>query len=820
MSTRLITVSGIILIALQFWSAEASAQSAAEKRANRYYENFAYGPAIELYEYVIRKAPENKAVIRNLADSYWKTNNSKKTEYWLNKVVDAGIAQPPDYLYLAQAQEMNGNKDDAKKNFEKYDQLMAADQRGERFTKALSDYSSFFAESGSYRIEPLTSNTSGSDFSPAFIDTGSTREMVVVSNGFGKDYIKSIFPWNNRRWLDLYSVKMLNDSVVSDVEALPRKINSKYHEGPSSYSPVTKTLAFTRNSFYKGKVKRSSDHINKLNIYFSQLENGKWTSITPFPLNNPEYSTGHPTFTKDGKSLYFVSDMAGGYGGTDIYVSHFSDNRWSAPENLGTAVNSEGNEMFPFIYQDSLLYFASNGWAGMGGMDIFRSEIKNGIAGKPQNLGSPVNSPSDDFGIIVKAGGNSGYFSTNRAGGSGEDDNYRFVYTMQPTTLFVVDQDLVKGVPGAKLEVYQGDVLLYKKTADAEGKSEFPLKPCQKIQVVSTAPGYPDLIQEVETSCSSTGSREIRILMKKPKLYVNVFDKYKAVDIEGATVTVTDITAGNLAPVTGTTDEKGFSGFTVVPCHEYKITATKSGLPEVSQTKKAPCASKEESVSARLGTGIAPIRGVTVKITVLDEQTGAPVANAQITMLNKANNQVVKFMTDDAGYYETVLTENSSVNLVANRIGYFSTSKSKADISVPKGEKVVTKQLRLLKLREGGTIALEGIFYDLKKSEIRPDAAKVLDYVVQVMQENPGMVIELGSHSDSRGSDDDNMKLSEARAQAAATYIVSQGIDAKRITGKGYGETQLKNKCGNGVKCPENMHQENRRTEIRIVDFE
>jgi outer membrane protein OmpA-like peptidoglycan-associated protein len=177
-------------------------------------------------------------------------------------------------------------------------------------------------------------------------------------------------------------------------------------------------------------------------------------------------------------------------------------------------------------------------------------------------------------------------------------------------------------------------------------------------------------------------------------------------------------------------------------------------------------------------------------------------------------------MTDEFGVYETVIPENAAVSASASRIGYFSTSRSKADFSAPKGEKMITKELKLLKLREGGIIALEGIYYDLGKFNIRHDAGRVLDYVVYVMNENPAMIIELGSHTDSRGSDSDNLSLSEKRANAAAEYIIGTGVDRSRVSGKGYGETQLKNKCGNGVKCDDKLHQENRRTEIRIVNFE
>jgi len=803
------------LFLLLIGASQLNAQSPAERKANRLFENFAYPEAIELYEHVIKKKPDNTAVIRNLADAYRKVNNSEKTEKWLNRVLEAGIAKNEDYFYLAQALETNGKHEEARRYYEKYDQLMAADKRGERFSVAMKDYSGFFSESESYKLENLSINTAGSDFSPAYYPGG----IVLVSNGHGKSFPKSIFPWNNEPWLDLYLSKGENDSALQAAKHLPGKINTKYHEGPVSYDVNSKTLAFTRNNYYKGKVKRSSDHVNKLNIYLATAEGEDWKTITPFPHNSKEYSTGHPSFSADGKQLYFSSDMPGGLGGSDLYVSRFENNTWTKPENLGPNINTEGNELFPFIYKDSLLCFSSNGWGGMGGLDVFQSELKNGTFSKPENKGAPINSPSDDFGYIFNNFGKNGFFSSNRSGGKGGDDVYRFSYTMRPTAIIIVDKDEVKAVQKAHIQLFQDNVLIAEMDADGEGKSLAKLRPCTEYTVITTGEGYPKHEQILKSNCPAS-KEDLRILMKRPKLYVNVFDKYLNKDIAGAEVTVSDLTKTGSPAMKGIADEKGFIRFYLTPCHEYQVIAKKAGLPDVSRKVTAPCDENGADAVARLGTGIAPIRGIPLQIKVVDEQSNAPVANARIKLVNKKSSEVNDILTDENGMYETVLNENTSWMLSSSSIGYFSTSKSKSEVTANKGDKKLVKELKLLKLREGGIIALEGIFYDLAKSDIRPDAAKVLDYVVLVMDENPSLVIELGSHTDSRGTDADNLKLSDARAKSAADYIVSKGVAANRITGKGYGETVLKNKCGNGVKCADKLHQENRRTEIRIVDFE
>ena len=795
---------------------KASAQSPAERRANRLFENFSYEPAIELYEYVIRKNPENRSVIRNLAESYRKTNNPAKTAQWLARAIEVGINRNEDILYYAQALEMIGKKEEATKYFQKYDQLMGADKRGERFAKSLTNYVDLFMESGQFRVENIRENTKDADFSPAFYPGG----LMLVSERGNSAYIKSVFPWNNRRWLDLFVSTGENDSNLTSTTRLPDRINSKYHEGPVSYSPERNMLAFTRNNYFDGKVQRSSDHINKLSILFTSPKGKGWTKPVKFAHSSAEYSVGHPAFGKQGTTMWFISDMPGGLGGTDIYVSRLENDVWSKPENLGPKVNSEGNEMFPFVLNDSLLYFASNGWGGLGGLDIFKFNLQDAQQTKPDNIGSPVNSSGDDFGLIMRPGARSGFFTSNREGGKGNDDIYRFTYSPRPGAILVIDQDEVKPISRANVSwKLEGDSIVKEGITDLEGKTSTFLKPCQWYQISVKADGYPEKVIPVQTACPVKPGEEIRILVKKPKLYGNVFNKYLNTDIEGAAIQLFDLSTGGKEVGSATSDTKGYFKFILYPCHEYKVVARKEGLPEVSRIFKAPCTDKEEDVAVKLGTGIAPQRGASLQVYITDEQSGAPVAGARVSVLDKKGD-VNDYLTDDNGFFETVLLEGNTYKVDSRRVGYFSTSKSKMDITVAKGERKIIKDLKLLKLAEGGTIALEGIFYDLAKYDIRPDAARVLDYVVQVMNENPSMKIELGSHTDAQGSDADNLVLSDKRAKAAAEYIISKGIQADRITGKGYGETRLKNKCGNGVKCPDKLHQENRRTEIQILDFE
>ena len=795
-------------------------QSPAERRANRLYSNYAYSDAIELYEHLLKKSPEKKGMMRNLSDCYIKTGQTEKAESWLAKALLGENGSSADYLQLAMLQESLGKREEAKANFAKCQSMNATDPSSNRYLKTMENQAVLFAESDCYRIQKLIQNSVGTDFCPTPFSVNGQNYLLVVSNGFNEEYAKSIFPWNKKRWLDLYALPLTNDSTAEKARALPRTINTKYHDGPASWNEKTKTLAFTRNNFYKGKVKRSKDRVNKLTILFASFDGKTWSTPTPFPFNNPEYSIGHPCINADGNELYFSSDMPGGYGGSDIYVSTKTGNEWSKPVNLGAMVNTTGNELFPFLQSDSLLYFSSTGWGGLGGLDIYTAQRENNEWQQAENAGSPINSQLDDFGVWISADCRTGYISSNRDGGAGNDDIYRFTFTPKPSTLTVRDQDDLTPVKDADVFVYLDGKKKYALKTDLSGSAQVYLNLCKKYSFVTNAKGYPEHVRDQEMPCVAGSSRDVQLAIRRPKAYVQVYDLYSQAMIQGAAITLNNLTDVNDPGDLGETDEKGYYRFALNPCHEYEVTVTKKGLPEVKKRFKAPCGLKDDDIAVRLGTGIAPPKGVIVRLTIVDEQTGAPVPSAKVIIKNKQDKTEQEYFADANGELEAVAREDAELEIRATRVGYFSTSRSKTAIKVPKGQKSMLETLKLLKLAEGGIIALEGIFYDLNKIEIRKDAAKVLDYVYQVLLENPTMVIEMGSHTDARDSDERNMKLSEGRAASAVAYIVAKGIEASRITSKGYGETQLKNKCGNGVKCPEAMHQENRRTEIRIVSFD
>ncbi|GAB4396480.1 MAG: OmpA family protein [Microscillaceae bacterium] len=427
----------------------AQAQSKLEQ-ANAAYDKFHYAEAIPLYEAVLRDEPRNGEAEEKLADSYRRIGNSREAEKWYAKVVQQPKASLESKLYYAQALAMNGNYEEARLWYKAYAREARRDQRGFQFGKAYEDTANFHKDAARYQLQLAPFNSPQADFGPSFYQDGL---VFCSSRPPGETRMVPKYKWNDSYFLDLYFVP----NGVNGTELFDAHFKSKLHDGPITFYNGERAAVFTRNNYYKGKTQRSQDGVNKLKMYFTEVRDGEWSNITEFPFNDNEYSVGHPAFSIDGLTLYFVSDMPGSLGGTDIFRTNYENGRWTFPENLGPGINTPGNEMFPFLDASNNLYFASDGHPGLGGLDIFLAKNIQGRFGKPQNLGVPINSQRDDFGFIVDIDLGEGYFSSNREGGAGDDDIYRFVTQTCQLYFTVLDQRTGKPVPDAFIQVEEKD---------------------------------------------------------------------------------------------------------------------------------------------------------------------------------------------------------------------------------------------------------------------------------------------------------------------------------------------------------------------------
>lgn len=472
------------------------AQSARLRSANRAFDNYSYADAVRSYEDFLRTDKktdpvERKEALEKLAYSYRRLQDTRNAERVYGELVENFTdADSRNYLYYAQALASNGKYRESQRMYSKYAESQSEDLRGRKFTVTYMDMNRFYKDSAMYRVEYLPVNSRQADFSPMYFKGG----LVFVSARAESGVIKRVFNWNQTPFLDLYfapdtatlkgtkevyrsssaslsgaSPREGNSGTLSEATAdasedLPmpttkaekfsRTLNTKYHEGPASFFKDFSKVVFTRNNYNAGKARKSNDGINKLKLFIADQKGKDWGNVKELPFNNNDFSCGHPALSPDDSKLYFVSDMPGGYGGTDIYVVEYNGGQWGIPVNLGKEINTEGNEMFPFIDGSGNIYFASDGHEGLGGLDIFYAELKDGIAYKGvQNLGAPINSEKDDFGLITDKDRGTGYFSSNRVKGVSDDNIYSFRRTCRPLDILVFDAKTGSPIEGADVRI-------------------------------------------------------------------------------------------------------------------------------------------------------------------------------------------------------------------------------------------------------------------------------------------------------------------------------------------------------------------------------
>lgn len=644
----------IFLLSLLFCTAVVAKDSTLKRKlADNYYSNFDFHKAIPMYEQLLKDHPKDYSLNERLATIYDHLNDSRSAEKYYEFLVGNAGAKPSVVLKYANVLSRNGKYELAKKQFANYHPENQTDTRGAMFENAYQNLNAFYKDSASFKIKMMPFSSEADDFSPAYFGDA----IVFSSDRSGFSMVRSMYNWTQSPYLDLY----IADPGSSKARPFAKELNTPYHEGPVCFDASLDTVIFTRSSYYNSTLFKSNDGITKLGLFQANWNprEKKWVNVKPLSLNNVEYSVEHPALSSDGQALYFASDMPGGFGGMDLYVSHQirdldGGRSWGAPVNLGSAINSPGNDLFPFIDRQGNLWYASDGIPGLGGLDIFCAPKSADGFSEVINPGYPMNTRFDDFGYITKDDGQNGYLSSDRRNEHGKDD----IYSVSRSLL---KKEVVK--PKAPALKLQGFVF---GAADKD-----PIPACAVV-----------------------------ILNEKTSIGIKV-----------------------------RTDMQGQFVQELQPESEYVVSA------------------------------------------------------ANTTIKGKCNEAKARISTVGLQMDSTLI------------------------VSIPV-------------YCEGDVISVADIYYDLNKFDIRPDAEKILDKLLKVMSDYPNMVIELRSHTDSRGSSAANQILSDNRAKAAADYLYSKGIQRSRILSKGYGESMLLNKCADGVPCPEEEHQKNRRTEFKVLRVE
>ncbi|WP_165750014.1 OmpA family protein [Cellulophaga sp. Z1A5H] len=412
----------LLAIAILFSIFSASAQDQL-KRANTYFDRAFYSEAIPLYE-EIATTNKSAAVIKNLADSYYNTYQMPQAAKWYAYLTSI-YGETLNETYFFKYSESLKATGELNTSFEILTQYYQAKEDTTQLKKIKSDFNyleNIQAIGPRFSIENLALNTTNSEFGAVQI----ANQIVYTAS---KKKNAKIYRWNNQNYLDLYQQPvgelMYGDSLS---KSFSTTINTKMHEGTFAITKDRNTLYFTRNNFIKGKKKTDAKKISNLKIYRATRVDSMWANITALSFNSDDFSNEHPSLSSDEKTLYFASDRSGGFGSFDIYKVHIQENDfYTDPENLGSLINTDKKEQFPFIDKNDNLYFSSNGHPGFGLLDIFIAKKDKNQFHKPDNVGFPVNSSYDDFSYFQNK--DKGFFASNRPGGKGSDDIYSFTIT-------------------------------------------------------------------------------------------------------------------------------------------------------------------------------------------------------------------------------------------------------------------------------------------------------------------------------------------------------------------------------------------------------
>lgn len=595
----------IVLAGLSF----AQGQTTKLQRADALFKAGAYFDAIDIYKNELEKIQQDKVALANylnkIATCYRLIGNARQAELWYQKAITKNCGDPKVYFYYAEMLKMGEKYDPALENYQKYKQLVPNDKLADVGIRSCELAKQWIATPSGYEITDVRSiNTKQSEYSPVYGSSDYTSLFFTSSRtGSTGGKVSSV---TGELFSDIFYTERDKKGVWSEPKPIDAAINTVYDEGTCSLSSDFNTMFFTR-------CKVSKREKLGCEILTSKKSESGWLTPEPVKITSDSMIVAHPSLSTDGLTLYFASNIPGGFGGIDIWKvtrTSVSDN-WGEPINLGGDINTSGNEMFPYIHPDGTLYFSSDGLPGIGGLDIFKAKPNDKNGWNVENMRFPINSPSDDFGIVFEKEREAGYFSSRRTGGRGADDIYLFY--LPPIVLNMIGQ-------------------------------------------------------------------------------------------------------------------------------------------------------------------------------VNDDKTSKPIPHSTVKLVG-SDGLITTTETGDDGSFKFMLSPNNDYVVVASKKGYLN-NKSKETTRGIVQSKDFTAKIQLTSTEK--PIEIPNIFYDYDRWELRPESMTALDRLVEILNDNPNVTIELGSHTDSRGTLEYNYDLSQKRAQSVVNYLIEKGIATDRLKAKGYAQSQPK----------------------------
>lgn len=581
MTARTTLLQGLAaLLLLSTLGTTARAQKLQERMASRYSDVFDYGKVAAIYEDLDSKGKGDAATLRKLAQAYVKLGDAPKAEGAYRRLMIAQGRTAGDILAFADQLRAMGKYSEALEQYEAYAKEKPDDVRAQQYLKTKDLFFRLKSDSSSATVRTLPINSPEADLGMTVMD-----ELLIFSSARGDGSGgRRLYQWDDQPYLNLYTA-LLKGETAEDPVVMRGHINSRYHEGTVAFDSLAKRLYFTRNQYFYGTLEKDKEGELNLGIFFSDVVTGEfgqpeWGNLIPFDHNGPEFSTGHPSISADGRTLYFASDRPGGEGGVDIWMCKNLGNQWSEPENLGPKVNTAGDEMYPFIARNNTLYFASNGHAGLGGFDLFFSRMRESGPGNVFNLGYPMSTRFNDHGLLL-LNDSSGFFASDRIGGKGSDDIYGC--TIRPQMIhmagIVIDKATRQPIENATIVVRNGAGEHVKRmllTTEAGGRFKLQAEYHEKYLLGASANGYNQ--NEVTVNTDDDPLENITIELEKYDYMAEgtVYHGETGAPLPGSLVVLTDANDQELARTIVGAD--GSYRFPLQKDSEYRLKAENEGF--------------------------------------------------------------------------------------------------------------------------------------------------------------------------------------------------------------------------------------------------
>lgn len=770
----------ILFLQILLFSSQLVAQNKQLDKANKRYQIKKYAEAIPLYEQGLEKNPNLSAKVR-LAYCYRINNNIEKAVNLYDEIVLHKRAKPITWYYYGEALMSQGKYPEAKIWLKKYTDKKPGDPKGWTLIESINNVQTIEPYYIVSNVEPFAHNSESDDSAPVFF-----RDGIAFSSDrrTGAKIMKRKSSFTGRDFLSIYLSKGNGDDSYKSPNQISKRINDlNKNTGTIALSPDETFVVFSRNS----DVSNRKDQYNLMLYRADITDDGRFRNVKLMEFCNNNSNHMHPTFSPDGKTIFFTSDKSG-VGGTDIFYSTLGEKGWSRARNLDAPVNTTANEGFPFMSSDGKLFFCSKGHTSYGGFDIFVSQQDvKGNWSQPSNIGLPINSPADDISIYLSKDLSKGMFASSREGG--DDDIYFFdingmynrssinMMAEKPTT----EETLVSN---SEEETIVLEPIIESSTSTSSDGFEITF---ETLQDLSKVPQNENTSQteKVNSSVESIGSK-----------------------METETETGTETGTGNPSSSISQNEDR----FT-----------TSEDLSNTSLEKRdLPFTSMDEKVKTKNESNPAPYKILGVPV-IDDVITSENTPSEDITVQPNADVSTSKDLP--FGTIEPSKENNTSNNFQEGLASVDSQmtdsapeSNENENNSVDANIAEMREYLTLQSPQDETIFILEKIKFDSKKYIITDDNSTQLDELVRLMNEFPALNIEINAHTESIGDDRENMVSSIKRATAVAGYLIRKGIGTDRVKVMGYGETQLLNHCGNGVNCSPEDHAINQRVELKVFN--